>query len=270
MQIATSGTSPARVWRVDADSGEVLGTRVKNRAVVMKVAISSTSFAQLLDARDLTQLEWLESCASQLGADGVVFDHRHFARTDSEYIAQLKKVTIDLGLVPLAVAEPRLFDATVDAGERLRAVELAAQVGAFFVIASLPASGDVPPAAFVAAVGAAKAAVRAAKAVNVTLLVETAPASLAPDVPALRHFIKDVDSAWLRYALPAGASRGAWGVRDRALLITIPEDANLDGLAEVDEAARPWLLLGGGVHAERIQALRRAAAKKTLVETGVF
>lgn len=236
----------------------------------MKVAISSASFARLLAAGDLTQLEWLERCASTLGADGVVFDRSHFARVDPDYIAQLKKVAVDVGLVPVAIDESRLFDSAVDETDRLTAIELAAGVGALFTLARLPAPGEVPPATFVATVGAAKAAVKAAKRVNVTLLAQPAPGSLAEDVPALRHFLKDVDSAWLRYALPAGIDRSAFNARDRALLVTLGPEADVELLAEVEEGARPWLLLEGDVDAGRIAALRRSAAKKMLAAAGVL
>ncbi len=253
------------------------------------MAISSASFAGSIAAGNLTQLEWLEGCASALGADGIVFARAHFPRMDAEYIAQLRKVAIDLGLVPLGVEEPNLFGLSTAAGissaDRLTSaghvgfasaeaptstagvltsIDLAFGIGGLFVLTALPPPGDVPPAAFVAAVAAAKEAVRAAKAVNVTLLVRAAPATLAEDVPALRHFRKDVDSAWLRYALPAGADRASLGARDRALVVTVDPGADLDALAEIEESARPWLLLTGEVSAERVSALRRAVAKKTL------
>ena len=236
----------------------------------MKVAISSASFAAPIAAGALTQLEWLEGCASELGADGIVFDRAQFPRTDAEYVAQLKKVAVDLGLVPLAIHERRLFDAGVDEADRLTAIDLAADIGALFVTGELPPPGEVPPAAFVAAVGAAKAGVSRAKRVNITLLAQQAAGTLGSDVPALRHFLKDVDSAWLRYALLAGADRSTCGPRDRVLLVTVAPDADLREVAETDKAARPWLLLSGDVDAARIAALRRVAAKKTLADAGVL
>jgi hypothetical protein len=235
----------------------------------MKVAISSGSFAAELAAGELTQLEWLERSASALGADGIVFARDQFPRTDPEYVAQLRKVAVDLGLIPLAIDAPQLLSPLLGDADRHAVLTLAAGLGALFVLTVLPAPGDVPPAAFVAAVGAAKAAVGAAKAANITLLVAPAAGTLGPDLPALQHFRKDVDSAWLRYALPAGADRSTWGARDRVLLVTVDPSADLDALAEVDEAARPWLLLAGEVTADRVAALRRAGAKKTLAQAGV-
>ena len=236
----------------------------------MKVAISSASFAQIFALGELTELEWLERCASAFGADGIIFDRAQLARTDAQYIAQLKKVAVDVGLVPLAIGDRRLFDVRVPEAERLAALDLAAGIGALFVVAELPAPGDVPPATFIAAVGAAKAAVSAAKRVNVTLLALALPGTLAQDVPELRHFLKDVDSAWLRYALPAGADRSAFNRRDRALLVTVEPQADLESLVEIHDAARPWLLLTGKVDRDRVAALRQAAAEKTLANAGVL
>jgi hypothetical protein len=259
--------SPASVWRSAADNGEVLGTPFKKPPADMKVAITSASFDRPLGAGELTQLEWLEGCASTLGADGIVFARAHFPRTDAEYVAQLRKVAVDLGLVPLAIHDPQLLAPDTDASARRTTIELAAGLGALFVLTVLPDAGDVPPAAFVAAVGAAKAAITVAKDRNVTLLAGVAQGTLGADVPALRHFIKDVDSAWLRLALPAGADRGGLGTRDRILLVTVDSADDLDAVAEIDESARPWLLLAGDVSAQRVAALRRAAAQKLLAPT---
>jgi hypothetical protein len=233
------------------------------------VAISSASFQARLGAAELTQLEWLESCASQLGADGVVFEQAHFARTDAEYVAQVKKVSVDLGLVPVAVSTPSLFDSTVAEADRLTAIDLAAGLGALFVLAELPEPGAVPPATFVATVSAAKAAVKAAKRVNVTLLARTAPGTLAEDAGSLRHFLKDVDSAWLRFALPAGADRTALGTRDRILLVTLEPGADPTRVIEIEDSARPWLLLAGDVDATRVAAVRAAAARVRLAAGAV-
>jgi hypothetical protein len=247
-----------------ADNGEVLGTPFKKPRADMKVAITSASFDGPLAAGESTQLEWLEGCASALGADGVVFERRHFPRTDAEYVAQLRKVAVDLGLVPLAIGEPRLLAPDTDAAGREAALALAAGLGVPFILTQLPAPGDVPPAAFATAVSAAKAAIKTAKAVNVTLLAGLAPGTLAADAPALRHFVKDVDSAWLRCALPAGTDRSGLGARDRTLLVSVDSGADFAEAVELDDAARPWFLLTGAVTARRVADFRLATARKRL------
>ena len=64
----------------------------------MKIACSTASFERALAEKSLTQLEWLDLCANELEVEGVVFDARHFLRTDDEYLAQLKKLCVDVGL----------------------------------------------------------------------------------------------------------------------------------------------------------------------------
>ncbi|MGH8163526.1 MAG: hypothetical protein ACREP1_04245, partial [Rhodanobacteraceae bacterium] len=69
----------------------------------MKLACSSTAFDRELRDGDLTQLEWIDRCARELAADGLVFDVAHFPRTDADYLAQVKKMCADLGLTVAAV-----------------------------------------------------------------------------------------------------------------------------------------------------------------------
>jgi len=77
----------------------------------MKLACSSTAFDQQLRSGDLTQLEWIDACARELAADGVVFDVRHFPRTDTDYLAQVKKMSADLGLTVAALRHDGFFTA---------------------------------------------------------------------------------------------------------------------------------------------------------------
>src|SRR5271165_4352553 len=70
----------------------------------MKLAVSSASFAADLASGALTQLEWLDLCAAELEADGVLFDLRHFPRLDDQYVAQVKKTAVDLGLTVAGLA----------------------------------------------------------------------------------------------------------------------------------------------------------------------
>jgi hypothetical protein len=242
----------------------------------MKVAISSSPFGALVAAGGTTQLEWLERCGTELALDGVVFAREQFPRTDAEYVAQLRKIAVDLGLVPVALDDPALFDPERSAEERLATLEIAAGLGTLFVLATLPAPGAVPPATFVAAVAQAKAVARAAKAVNVTVLLEPKAGTIAPAAADVRHFLKDVDSAWLRYALAAGDPRAGLGARDRVLLVRLAAGMETTA-ADAAEDARPWLLLDGadpvdpfGDLRTRIALLRANGAKKALAGTSAF
>jgi sugar phosphate isomerase/epimerase len=168
----------------------------------MKLAISSAAFDRRLASGDLTQLEWLESCARTFDVDGVVFHLRHFPRRDRDYLAQLKKMAVDGGLAVAALDAGSFF---ADADDEARASILAdaATLGAPLVVTTLPAPGEIPAAAFNEAVRSGKLAARAAKAVNVTIALRNAPGTLGSSAADLKRFAKDVDSAWIRFALDA-------------------------------------------------------------------
>lgn len=199
--------------------------------VSMRIAIPSSPFRPAFASGALTQLEWVERCASVLAADGIVPDIADFPRTDGEYLAQLRKAAIDLALVPFALDAPGLLTAGDD--ERAAIIAVAAGLGVACIRTRLGAPGDVPPAAFVAAVAAGKATAKAAKAINATLLLEAASGTLAEDLDAVQHLIRDVDSAWLR-ACPAVHERTRLGPRDRIPAFTGPLDAAA--------AERGWLI----------------------------
>lgn len=234
----------------------------------MRIAVTSSPFPRALASRELTQLEWLERCASALGVDGVVPALASFPRRDDEYVAQLRKVAIDLGLVPLGIDVPDLFAAESDPAE---AIAVAQRFGAAVVRTRLPAPGDVPPAAFVEAVGRAKAAVRTAKAANVTLVVAAEAGTLAEDLGGVKHLLKDVDSAWLRAAPRITDLAAGSAPKDRfPLLLATPADeppavaavgARAWVLLDAPAAERPWDLVGDALEALRIaEAERRLAA----------
>ncbi len=235
----------------------------------MRIAVSSSTFRRPLEAGELTQLEWLERCASALCADGVVTALCDFPRFDAEYVAQLRKVAIDLGLVPFGIDAPGLLEPLAEPAVLEHAVTVAGRFGAAVIRTAAPAPGEVPPATFAATVRAGKALSRAAKAANVTVVVTTAPGTIAEDLAGLRHLLKDVDSAWLRVCPTALLGPDEVGPRDRfpALLVTPGDDAAT--VAERASAAwvildapagdRPWQAVG-----ESIGALRAAEARRRL------
>lgn len=162
----------------------------------MKIASSTASFDRDLRAGDLTQLEWLDLCVEPLGIDGVVFDVRHFPRTDDEYLAQLKKMCVDRGLSVAGLAADALFES-----DDLRWIEIALHLGAPLLIARTPQATDAAEAgAWNGVVAAARKAASAAKRSNVTLAIRNAPGTFCEDASALKRLAKDVDSAWIRYA----------------------------------------------------------------------
>jgi hypothetical protein len=179
--------------RGSPSGGGALAARCELRR--MKIACSSASFAPSIESGVLTQLEWLDICANELEVDGVVFASAHFPRTDADYLAQLKKTSVDLGLTIAALA----YDAALWTAPNDDALDAAIALGAPLLLAPAPApDGDAETWGIFA--DAVKARTRAAKAHNVTLAVRNAPETLCPDAAALRRLAKDVDSAWLRYA----------------------------------------------------------------------
>jgi hypothetical protein len=232
----------------------------------VRIAVSSSTFRRPLAAAELTQLEWLERCASQLGADGVLADIVDFPRRDAEYVAQLRKVAIDLGLVPFGLDAAGLLDPGAALDEILG---IAAGFGAAIIRTALPAPGDVPPAAFAAAVAAGKALGRAAKDANVTVVVGAAPGTLGADLGSIKRLLKDVDSAWLRACPPALVDPAEVAPKDRfPAVAATPGD---DPQAVVERAARGWVILDAptaeapwGALAQAVGRLREAEARHWL------
>jgi hypothetical protein len=233
----------------------------------MRIAVSSSTFRRPLAAGELTQLEWLERCASALDVDGVLADVADFPRTDGEYTAQLRKIAVDLGLVPLGLDTAGLFERdAAPASESVLA--LATGFGALLVRSALPAPGELPPAAYVDAVATVKALGRAAKGANVTLVVPSAPGTLGEDLAAVKRLVKDADSAWVRMC-PSFAEVAAAGPKER--FPAVSATPNDDPAAVIAPARHSWILLDAPADdrpwetlAAAIGALRTAEAKQRL------
>ena len=160
----------------------------------MKLACSSTAFDEQLRSDRLTQLEWLDLCAHELAADGAVFDVRHFPRTDTDYLAQLKKMATDLGLTVAAIRHDGFFDA--DEPHMEQAVEMAVAIGAPLLCAPLPPETAVSWSEVQARLGTATSI---AKRLNVTIALRNAPRTHAASTHDMKRVTKEADSAWLRY-----------------------------------------------------------------------
>jgi sugar phosphate isomerase/epimerase len=175
----------------------------------MKLALSSAAFAPQLRAGALTQLEWLERCAHAYDVDGVVFALEHFPRRDREYLAQLKKMAVDGGLTVAALEAGEFFASATDDDARAAILTDAALLGAPLLVCPLAPPAEIPAAGYNAAVSAGKLGIRAAKSANVTLAVRNTPGTLGATGDDLKRYSKDIDSAWLRYALDVEAASEA-------------------------------------------------------------
>lgn len=160
----------------------------------MKLACSSTAFHEQLSSNRLTQLEWIDLCAHELAADGVVFDVRHFPRTDTDYLAQVKKMTTDLGLTVAALRHDGFFES--DEAHMLQAVEIAVALGAPLLCAPLPLETSAGWSDVQSRLGDATSI---AKRLNVTLAVRNAAHTYAATTHDMKRVSKEADSAWLRY-----------------------------------------------------------------------
>jgi sugar phosphate isomerase/epimerase len=171
----------------------------------MKLACSSTAFDELLRSGELTQLEWIDLCAHDLTADGAVFDVRHFPRTDTDYLAQVKKMAVDLGLTVAALRHDGFF--TADAEHMEQQIEIALALGAPLLSAPLPLETGTSWSELQSALGTATSL---AKRHNVTLAVRNEPHTFGASTHDLKRVAKEADSAWLRFgpdfaALDAGS-----------------------------------------------------------------
>jgi len=204
-----------------------------------------------------------------LDVDGAIFGLAEFPRTDSEYAAQVRKVAVDLGIVPVALDAPGLLDPERSDDERAAAVALAAATGVSLLRTTAGPPGDLPPQTFVRMVAAAKAMARAGKAANVTLAVAPAPGTLVASLADLKHLAKDVDSAWLRYDVAFDdPDRATFGPRERVLVERVPLGAPVD---ESTVGRRGWFALEGdggedpfATVAAAVRALRAAEARARL------
>ena len=139
-------------------------------------------------------MDWIDLCAHELAADGVVFDVRHFPRFDTDYLAQVKKMAVDLGLSVAALRADAFFDA---GGEQMaQLMDVALALGAPLLSAPLPAETAVSWSEVLQRLGSATSL---AKERNVTLAVRNAPHTFAATTAGMKRVAKEADSAWLRF-----------------------------------------------------------------------
>jgi hypothetical protein len=195
----------------------------------MKLACASGSLDEEIERGELTQLEFLDLCARELGCDGVVLDVRHFPRTDGDYVAQVKKMATDRGLCVAALADSTFFAAGDD---RIAGVlDLAIALGAPLIAAPLAREVDFAWSDQLAKLGVATAL---AKARNVTLALRNAPGTFAATTHDCKRVAKEADSAWLRFG---------------------PEPLRFDAASDAGSLAANSVLLWSDVAVERQRSI---------------
>ncbi len=222
----------------------------------MKLACSSAAFDQTISRGDMTQIEWLESCATELAADGIVLDERHFPRTDSDYLAQIKKMATDLGLTVAAFAVAHFFACDEDAMERH--IGQAAALGAPLLTAPLQRETETSWNEALARIGSATSL---AKRFNITLAIRNAPQTFAAGSYDLKRLSKAADSAWLRYApefsaLDAASEHAV--LIDKAVLLWQPLEADTNRLAPFLPRFRGFVALDDAFGASTLADMKNA------------
>ncbi|MBV8117715.1 MAG: hypothetical protein JOZ01_07035 [Candidatus Eremiobacteraeota bacterium] len=160
----------------------------------MKLACASGALHTSFVRGDLTQLEFLDLCAHELACDGVVLDVRHFPRTDGDYLAQVKKMSTDRGLVIAAVGDAEFFSS--ERPHMSEVLALAATLAAPIVCGTLALETH---AQWSEQLERLNVATSLAKAANVTLALRNAPGTFAATTHDCKRVTKEADSAWLRF-----------------------------------------------------------------------
>ena len=222
----------------------------------MKLAIPSTAFDQQIRGGGLTQLEWLDLCAHDVAADGVVFDARHFPRTDTDYLAQLKKMAADLGLTVAALRHDGFFDA--DEAHMEQAVEMGLALGAPLLCAPLPPETAASWSDVLEHIGSATSI---AKRLNVTLAVRNFAHTYGASSHDLKRVSKEADSAWLRYgpdflALDAGSDAAA--LLAKTVIAWTEASSETGVLRELLAEFRGFLVLDAAAGDASIAAMKNA------------
>jgi hypothetical protein len=219
----------------------------------MKVCCNSHSFTRALAAGDLTQLEWIDLCANELGLD-VEPALSHFPRTDVDYVAQVKKLCVDRGLTVAGLHHDRAIEApaTDEHVAALKAsLDVAVGLGAPLVRCAIAAQADSGPPTWHALVSALKEACRHAKERNVVLALEPRTGTPVASPTQAKRMLKECDSAWLRLALDLRAFEPdqieAWmeSLENTVIIVARlgrPSGTDADRRADGDQAAAvAWL-----------------------------
>jgi hypothetical protein len=199
----------------------------------MKLACASGALHREIESGELTQLEFLDLCARELGCDGVVLDVRHFPRPDDDYLAQIKKMATDWGLSIAALSDSSFFCS--EPGHVTKVLNDAASLGAPVIAAPLALQTEC---SWSEQLERLSFATSAAKRVNVTLALRNARNTFASGTQDCKRVVKETDSAWLRYG---------------------PEPQELDAGSDAQALASNTVLLWSGLSKQTEQTVAAAS-----------
>ncbi len=197
----------------------------------MKLGCSSSSYHAAFRAGRIDQREWVRICAEQLEVDGVELVDVHFPTTDRNYLRELKRQCVDLGLTIAGLAVTNDFGPDDRRAQEIEKVRQWTDVATFIgapivrVFSGTPAVSPplVPEAeegrivgAFRKVFGPTQPNVRrtwsdAAYALRqcadyagehvVVLALQNAPRAMVSTQAELTQCLHDVGSPWLRVSL---------------------------------------------------------------------
>ena len=220
----------AQVWSSHHRTHPIPDARSHRGHARLKVCCSSHSHGRTLAAGGLTQLEWVDLCAGELGLDGVEFVRSHFPRSDTEYVAQLKKLCADRCLTVAGLHHDTPF-APSDADEHVarltNTLEIAAGLGAPLVRLTAAASDASPVLAWRELIRGLSAACIQAKQYTLTFALEPQAGTAIAGPVDVKRAIKECDSAWLRFAptakILAAPNRDEWDeVLSHTVIVVAP------------------------------------------------
>jgi hypothetical protein len=229
----------------------------------MKLACASSSFQRDIENGDLTQLEFLDLCARELACDGVVFDVRHFPRTDNDYLAQVKKMAADRAVCVAALADATFFASTKEHMEEI--LRHAVVLGAPLVAAPMANETDFSWSDQLVHLNDATSL---AKALNVTLAVRNAPRTFTATAHDYKRVAKEADSAWLRFGPDPQALDAASDPRSLAVnTVLLWSDARAQKRDSVEKTIKDFAAFRGHVVIDERSGTADAARIRNAIAT---
>lgn len=174
----------------------------------MKLGCSSWSFHRTIAQGKMDQKSWIEKCAKELKLDGVELLDAHFPSTTRDYLKDLKKYIIELGLTISCVSVSNHFTTLDDNLRRQnvdkvkRWLDIAYFMGAPVLRIFAGAAKELQTTAiWNKVIGCLKECCRYAEDSGIVLGLENHGGFSADEV--LRMF-KETDSPWLKMTLDTG------------------------------------------------------------------
>lgn len=171
----------------------------------MKIGCSSWSYHKVMGEGKLDQRGWLKKCAEELEIDGVELLDVHFPCTDENYLKEVKKETIALGLTISCASASNHFthpETEEEVKKVKKWVDIASYLGAPILRIFAGAARELEePGIREQVINCLKECASYAENKGIVLGLENHGGFSADEV---LRMLKDVDSAWLKLTLDTG------------------------------------------------------------------